>query len=348
MTLLPENVVYESRTQIALKYLKIQKRVIQMKEINKDNNPLVSIIIPSYNHCQYISKAINSVLTQDYKNIELIVIDDGSTDNTGEVLSKLATDERMKIIINTKNQGQSAVINQGLNLSSGKFVCFLPSDDWFLPKKISRQVEKFLQCDKETGVVYGKGARYYPLENEIKLINTPMYRGWVLEHLVNEGNFVYPVTPMFRRECFEFARPDESYKAEGEAIYLKIAIKYKFEYIDELVAIMRDHERNSGKNLDMMLSDNIRYWNEFFSRSDIPLSIKKLKKITLAKLYRTHGLAHSALAIDFNKSRKLLVKSIYLNSRYLIDYKVIGSLLLSILPKIISRNLINLFRQSPT
>lgn len=304
--------------------------------------PLVSVIIPSYNHSQYIESAINSVLTQDYDNFELIVVDDGSKDQSHKVLSNFPPNPRMTVVLNDTNQGQSAVINQALMLSRGEFVCFLPSDDWYYPKKLSLQVEKFLACDKNVGVVYGKGLRYFSESNLTLPVNLPMYRGLVLEHLIKEPNFIYPITPMFRKECFEFARPDETYKAEGEAIYLKLAIMYEFEYVDEVVGVMRDHSDNTGKKSAMMYVDNVRYWTDFFSRKDLPESIKKLKNIPISRLHRLKGLEDVMIEKKFSIGRTALIKAVILNPSYIFDYRVFIGILLSFFPHLIADRLINL------
>lgn len=304
--------------------------------------PLVSVIIPSFNHAVYIEDAIKSVLSQDYENIELIVVDDGSIDNTHNILSNLPLNDRLIIILNKKNKGQSAVLNQALKVSKGEYICLLPSDDWFLPGKISCQVEIFNRCDSETGLVYGKGLNYFSDSKNTIPDESPMHRGWVLEKLIKQPNFVFPASPMFKRECFEFARPDETYKAEGEAIYLKLAIKYKFEYVNEFVAVMRDHKFNTGKKSNMMYVDNLRYWNEFFMRPDLQQSIRKLKSIPISRLHRLKGLELVMLNHDFSGGRTALLNSIWANFYYLFDFKVLVGILISFLPKSIFKRLISM------
>lgn len=306
--------------------------------------PLVTVIIPSFNHAQYIENAISSVLSQDYKNLELIVVDDGSTDETHAILSRVSVNDQLTIILNNVNQGQSAVLNQALQIAKGEYICLLPSDDWFLPCKISLQIEKFLQCDSEVGLIYGRGLRYFVDTKKTIPVDMPMYRGWVLEKLIKEPNFIYPITPMFKRECFEFARPDETYKAEGEAIYLKLAIKYKFDYVDEVVGVMRDHSYNTGKNISMMYSDNIRYWNEFFDRKDLTESVRKLRNIPLSRIHRLKGLESIMIEKDFSVGRSALLKSIGLMPSLVFDYRVIFGIVLSFLPHWLSDPLTSIKR----
>lgn len=306
--------------------------------------PLVSVIIPSYNHASYIENAIQSVLDQSYQNFELIVIDDGSRDETAQLLRKRCFDSRVSIFLNDVNKGQSAVLNQALSVARGDFVCLLPSDDWFLPDKLSLQVAKFNECSTDVGVVYGRGYRYFSDSEQTLPVELPMYRGWVLERFVRESNFVYPVTPMFRRKCFDFARPDESYRAEGEAIYLKLALKYQFEYVEDFVGVMRDHSYNTGKMSEMMYRDNVRYWNEFFLRDDIPDDIRSLRNLPLARLHRLKGLEAIALDGRYSDGRSALFKAILSRPIILLDPKVAAGVLLSYFPVTVVSFLLRRFR----
>ncbi len=96
--------------------------------------PEISVIIPSYNHDCYILHAVNSVLDQTFSNLELIVVDDGSTDQTLKTLSTV-TDPRLKVI-SQSNQGAHAAVNQGLQHASGKYLSILNSDDYYHPERL--------------------------------------------------------------------------------------------------------------------------------------------------------------------------------------------------------------------
>lgn len=104
-------------------------------------NPLVSIIIPAYNHEQFIVQAVNSIAQQDYSNIELIVIDDGSTDRTA-VLAELALEDSKcrYYFLRQKNHGAPATINRALSFAKGDYITILNSDDYFLPSRVSSLV----------------------------------------------------------------------------------------------------------------------------------------------------------------------------------------------------------------
>lgn len=109
----------------------------------------ISVVIPSYNHATYIAEAINSVLAQSEKDLELIIIDDGSTDNSLEVLSDF-TDRRMRII-GQANQGAHAAINRGLREASGEYLAILNSDDVYHPRRLEK-ILAVIQADLQVGL----------------------------------------------------------------------------------------------------------------------------------------------------------------------------------------------------
>lgn len=98
--------------------------------------PLVSVVVPTYNQANYLRSAIESVLTHDYPNIELIVVDDGSTDATPEVLRDYGD---AIVLIRQPNRGAANPLNEGIRAARGTYVCWLSSDDAFLPGKLRRQ-----------------------------------------------------------------------------------------------------------------------------------------------------------------------------------------------------------------
>ena len=107
------------------------------------NNPLVSVIIPTYNRAWALAEAIDSVLVQDYNNFELIIVDDGSTDNTPNLLNEFAG--KLKLI-RQENAGVSAARNRGIAAARGDFIAFLDSDDTWLPQKLSGQMDFMIRC----------------------------------------------------------------------------------------------------------------------------------------------------------------------------------------------------------
>jgi glycosyltransferase involved in cell wall biosynthesis len=121
-------------------------------------NPLVSIIIPAYNAEKYIKGAIESALAQTYKNIEIVVVDDGSTDKTKDIVKEFA-DKRIKYIYQ-KNSGVAITRNTGIKNSTGEYIAFLDADDYYFPKKIEEEI-KFLEQNKKFDLVYCNMVHFY-------------------------------------------------------------------------------------------------------------------------------------------------------------------------------------------
>ena len=105
------------------------------------NQDLVSVIMPSFNTVKYIEKSIESVLNQTYKNLELIIVDDCSTDNTDEIIKPLLSDKRIKYIKNEKNSGAAVSRNKAMAAAQGKWIAFLDSDDIWEKDKLEKQID---------------------------------------------------------------------------------------------------------------------------------------------------------------------------------------------------------------
>lgn len=115
---------------------------------------MISVIIPTYNRCALLFRAIESVLNQTYKDWELVIVDDGSTDNTSLEVTHLLKEEKKIRYIKTPNRGVSAARNLGIKLSAGEYLAFLDSDDEWLPGKLELQV-RFLKENPKFKLVHG-------------------------------------------------------------------------------------------------------------------------------------------------------------------------------------------------
>jgi glycosyltransferase involved in cell wall biosynthesis len=198
--------------------------------------PCVSVIVPTYNRAWIVKEAIDSVLSQTYTDFELIVVDDGSTDNTPDLLS--AYQDRI-IVLRQENAGVSAARNRGIRASSGRLIAFLDSDDLWLPKKLERQTAFFKEnpaamvCQtKETWIRNGK--RVNPKKRHQKESGIFFERSLSL-------CLVSPSAVMIRRSFFDAVDLfDESLPAcEDYDLWLRIGYRYPIHLIDEPLIIKR-------------------------------------------------------------------------------------------------------------
>jgi glycosyltransferase involved in cell wall biosynthesis len=140
------------------------------------SQPLVSIIIPTYNYARFIAEALASVHSQSYSNWEVIVVDDGSTDNTEEVVKGLAADEPRISYLRQDNARQAAARNKGIRHAQGRYFQFLDADDLIEPQKLAQQVG-FLEQHPDVDITYC-GVRYFSSERAGELLLSRQYSSW--------------------------------------------------------------------------------------------------------------------------------------------------------------------------
>lgn len=213
-------------------------------------DPLVSIIIPTYNRGWILKEAINSVLAQDFTDFELIVVDDGSTDKTQDILNTYNEDI---IALRQNNQGVSAARNAGIALASGRFIAFLDSDDLWLPKKLSAQIDFFksnrdaLICQTDE-IWIRNGVRVNPKKRHKKFSGDLFKRSLSL-------CLISPSAVMIKRSLFEEVGVfDETLPAcEDYDLWLRISCRYPVHLIKTPLIIKRgghDDQLSSASGLD--------------------------------------------------------------------------------------------------
>ena len=199
-------------------------------------NPLVSVIIPTYNRGWIIEEAIDSVLAQDFKDFELIVVDDGSTDDTGQILDSYDQD---LIVLRQSNKGVSAARNRGIAAAKGRLIAFLDSDDLWLPRKLSSQVD-FLNSNpvaviNQTEEIWIRnGVRVNPKTRHHKFAGMIFERSLAL-------CLVSPSAAMMKRSLFdEVGLFDEDLPAcEDYDLWLRISCRYPVYLIETPLIIKR-------------------------------------------------------------------------------------------------------------
>jgi len=245
-----------------------------------NNNIEVSIIIPTYNRGWIIKEAIESVLAQDFIDFELIVVDDGSTDNTSEILDSYREDIT---VFRQNNKGVSAARNRGLSEASGRFIAFLDSDDLWLPKKLSRQVDFFnsnpdaLICQTEELWVRNN-MRINPKKRHKKLSGMIFERSLAL-------CLISPSAVMIRRSLFdEIGVFDETLPVcEDYDLWLRISCRYPVYLIDTPFIIKRgghSDQLSASSGLDKFRIKAIKKIIEsnLLSKTQYKAAVKTLKE----------------------------------------------------------------------
>lgn len=224
-----------------------------MSESISISQPLISVIIPCYNHGRYLSAAIESVLSQSYPNKEIIVIDDGSTDDTRGVTEGFKDVKYVYV----ENKGLGAARNSGIGFSRGELLVFLDADDWLLPHALQTNFE-FTQRNPDAAFVSGAHIKVIESRNVVEEKVTVVEQDHYTRLL--EGNFIaMHATVMYKRWVFDTYRYDESLPAfEDYDLYLKIARRYRIVHHQSLIAAYRIHNLNMSNNMPLMLSYAIK------------------------------------------------------------------------------------------
>lgn len=207
-----------------------------------NSTSLVSIVIPSYNHKNYIKDCIDSIIYQTYSNYELIVIDDGSTDGSQELLHELKLKYSFQLEFQ-KNAGLSNTLNRGFKeFSKGKYLTFCASDDYWLPEKLQKQVD-FMEAHPDYAMVYGKAiivnSANKILEPETYKANENLKGGYIFKDIFLLS-FHPPVNYLIRADVakeLNYYRPD--IWAEDFDMNLRISSKYPIGFINEFLSCYR-------------------------------------------------------------------------------------------------------------
>lgn len=194
--------------------------------------PLVSVVMATYNMAQYVGQAIQSVLAQDYQALEVIVVDDGSTDDTPNVLAHFSEDPRVRVI-RQANAGQTVAKNRGLQAARGQYVGFCDADNLWCPGKLAMQLP-LLQAQREPTIIYGD---IQLIDGDGKDLPTPKrrrYSGRITGQLLVD-NFVTFNTVLASRQLLEEAGGfDESLRMGIDYdLWLRLSVKYPFEYLEQ-------------------------------------------------------------------------------------------------------------------
>jgi glycosyltransferase involved in cell wall biosynthesis len=280
------------------------------------NYPMVSVIIPSYNHGHFVSKAICSVLNQTFNDFEVLVVDDGSTDNTSEIVHGLP-DARIKYI-HQENRGLPAARNTGIKASSGKFLAFLDSDDSYHPEKLATLVD-FLERQPEIGVGYN--ARFMVnSRGECQFLQRVPLVVYLKDLLTG-----YPITPsdvVMRKEwAFKVGLYDESFILNSEDLnfHLRLALNgCRFAGVDRALNYRQIHANRNFKSIPGKLETYLRALETVFSDPSCPPEIMDLKDQAFGKHYLTWAY-QASIQGEVNLSREYIREAIRLDPGLILD-----------------------------
>jgi len=243
--------------------------------------PIVSICIPTYNRRDYLREALASVFAQTYKEYEVIVLDDGSTDGSGEMIKSAGYDVRYCW---QENQKEAATCNKLIELAKGRYISFVHSDDLLPPHAVERMVNA-TSAESEDVVVYGNYIRIDQHGNKCGANRKKLHSGYITKY-VFENNIVHACGSLFPKKALEEAGGFDTslpvcydYKLE-----LQLSLKYRFIGLDKPTFLRRRHASNTSQNSFVNRKTELDVLTDFYynggGKEVIPerLAMKRLGK----------------------------------------------------------------------
>jgi len=214
--------------------------------------PLVSVIMPAWNQERFIGDAVKSVVRQDFKDLELIIVDDGSTDTTRRIIELCAgQDSRIRVLFHDRNLGIAKSCNDGIEAAAGKFIALIDSDDVWAPDKLTKQLAVIGRDEDvivwsegelidQTGQSIGKTFSDYIGKNGERK------SGVLWRNFLQRGSYINNSTVLYKRQILGDIRYDEKLIAVPDfRFFLELARHHRFYYISEPLAKNRIHDANS-------------------------------------------------------------------------------------------------------
>ena len=260
-------------------------------EKHESRAPQVSVVITCYNYGEFLNSSIQSVLEQTFQDFEIVVVDDGSTDNTPEIISQYTGLPNFRYI-RQHNRGQANAKNRGISMARGRYLAFLDADDKWKASKLEKQMPLFSK--DAVGVVFSLFDYMDARGRQLDKTRTGEYllprRGMVTEYLFLD-NFVPFSTSMVRRECFrKLGVFDESLTmAIDWDLWLRLSTQYEFDYCDQsLVFYRKGHSGQMSKKTEERSRCIMLIMEKFQNQFPGMLSRNTIKKAYYYK-YCTRG-----------------------------------------------------------
>ncbi|MGZ4862113.1 MAG: glycosyltransferase [Halobacteriota archaeon] len=293
-----------------------------------DSVPTVSVFMKSYNHAPFIGEAIDSVIHQDFDDLELIIVDDASTDGSRQIIEHFQSlDDRIQTIFHEHNRGISKTVNDGIDAARGTFIAQIDSDDVWTKDKLRKQLAVVRKRDDvlvwtEGAIIDGSGQPVGQTFSELVGSERKKKSGNIFQELL-AGNYILGSSLLYKKQNVGEARYDEALRYVNDYKFLlELARQYEFYYIEEPLTQYRVHEKStigcvfSAQTLGVHADRNARQRIRLAMRETAAIGEHMLEqyhdevpRATQASLYRTYS-RRLEDAGDYDRAFSLLLQAI--------------------------------------
>jgi glycosyltransferase involved in cell wall biosynthesis len=248
--------------------------------------PKVTVVIPAYNAMKFLPETVESVLAQTFSDLELLIVNDGSSDNILQWATNI-TDDRVKLI-SQENQGVSAARNTGIMQSNGEYLAFLDADDLWKSTKLEKQIRRFEEYP-EAGLVYTWTNLVDAFSKPINRVIASKLEGNVWEQIIVANMIGNGSSAMIRRSCFETVGMFDS-ELSGAAdrdMWIRIAVHYPFAVVKEPLTLWRQHTNSMSKKHQEMIQDLRRTIEKNFQSVPLDLLYLQNRSYSYMNLYQS-------------------------------------------------------------
>ena len=291
---------------------------------------LVSVILPTYNRAKVLPRAIESVLGQTYDNIELIIVDDGSRDNTKEIVKEFQRqDDRILYLQNKRNLGANVARNIGIMNSNGEFIAFIDSDDIWVPWKLERQIETIRRSLGSCSIVYSGFIRIYTTEDETIMSYYPQKSFTVSDNtslhlnLLINANFIGLPTILMpkwyiRRNKLFF--DEKMPRLQDWEFFLRLSKHCSFKFIPEPLVISYVQSDSISMNHKKFIKALKIIYDKYYSKIDNPKALGTFYFLMGYAMFLSgkidEGQYYLAISLEFNK-KNISAFSLWASLKYL-------------------------------
>lgn len=263
--------------------------------------PLVSIILNCYNSAKFLKKSVNSVISQNYKNWELIIFDNCSSDNTKSEILKFKKNKKIKYFKSKKFYNLYNARNLAIRKAKGSLITFLDADDWWSKNKLKKQVE-FLEKNKNYNIIYSNLFLFNEKKNKISLFSkTNLYNGKITQLLLD--NFKMPIlTTMIKKKIFSKFSFDKNYNIIGDFdLFIRISLREKIYSIQEPLAFYRIHDSNmTSKKIELNISELERWLKKNYKKKSFRnYNFSNVKKMIQSLKIKQHCISGNIINVFF-------------------------------------------------